>query len=72
MKVECNYCNNYAYGNIPELIEKGWNRAIFRKPIRKTFTACPSCIEKLKEDLDSIINKHKAVRGKINLLCVEV
>ncbi len=64
MKVECNYCNNTAYGNVDQLIDLGWSRAIFRKPIRKTFTSCSSqsCIKKMKDELDHILKKHKKTR----------
>jgi hypothetical protein len=63
MKVECNYCGKVTYGNVPELIELGWNRAIFRKPFRKTFTSCnsKSCIEKMTNELDIIFKKNKII-----------
>ncbi|OEU74057.1 MAG: hypothetical protein BA864_06920 [Desulfuromonadales bacterium C00003093] len=40
MKVTCNYCGRTARGNMDELIDLGWSRAIVTAPFQRTFTAC--------------------------------
>ncbi len=64
MKVICDYCNETEYGNVPELIDKGWNRAVIRKPIRKTITSCSNqkCMEKMNNEVGKIL-KIKKVNG---------
>ena len=59
MKVKCDFCEKSATGNIDELMEKGWNRAIFRSPIRKTITSCGNGdhIAKMQYEIESIL-KH--------------
>lgn len=55
MKVTCNFCQATAYGNKDELIDKGWQRAIFSAPKRVTITACPDCHFPMSKEIAKVI-----------------
>jgi len=60
MKVTCDYCGYVAYGDRESLIDKGWNRAMITKPVKKTITACENCEEKIIKDIS------KTLKGELN------
>jgi hypothetical protein len=41
MKIKCGFCEAIDKGTQAELQDKGWSKAIFFAPIRKTIVACP-------------------------------
>lgn len=40
MKIYCDFCDSYDTGLKDALMLRGWSRAVFYAPIRKTITAC--------------------------------
>ena len=63
MNIKCNYCEATANGTQAELMDKGWSRARFYAPVRKTLTACPKHQNELATEVSKIFERIKKKRG---------
>ncbi len=41
MKIKCSFCDATDKGTQDQLQDKGWSKAIFFTPVRKTIVTCP-------------------------------
>ena len=55
MKVTCNFCDATAYGNVDDLVLKGWKRMVMRAPLRRTVTACPDHHAEFMTEIEQIL-----------------
>jgi hypothetical protein len=55
MKVKCDFCDRTASGNTDTLIDKGWARAIFTTPVRRTITSCGDHIEEAELEINKVM-----------------
>lgn len=55
MKIKCSFCEAADKGSQSELQDKGWSKAIFRTPIRKTVVTCPAHIKEFNMEIIKIM-----------------
>jgi len=59
MKVVCDFCGAVAYGNVSDLVLKGWERMVMRAPLRRTVTACSECHDPFLAKIEQILIEGK-------------
>ncbi len=55
MKIKCSFCEKTDNGTQSELQDRGWAKAMFRTPIRKTIVTCPLHYNKFNIEIMKIM-----------------
>ncbi|MCZ7361936.1 MAG: hypothetical protein O8C58_01120 [Candidatus Methanoperedens sp.] len=73
MKIKCSFCEATDKGTQDQLQDKGWSKAIFFAPIRKTIVACTLHYKEFNTEVMKIMKpKQKVSKETIKIAGTEV